>query len=87
MNENIKISMENTLRVGQERYLILDSNKDVSTGSDEYLNKLIIEKATPADSGMYICFVTNSGFGALTYKSMHLTVVESKFFSILVHEI
>lgn len=32
---------------------------------------------------MYICFVTNSGFGALTYKSMHLTVVESKFFFIL----
>jgi hypothetical protein len=39
---------------------------------------LVIKEATVEDSGMYICFVTNSGFGALTYKSMHLTVIKSK---------
>ena len=31
-----------------------------------------------SDAGMYICFVTNSGFGALTYKSMNLRVVKDR---------
>ena len=77
--EGHELSAENTLRVGNERYHILDANQDVATGNDEYLNKLVIKKASVEDSGMYICFVTNSGFGALTYKSMHLTVIKSKF--------
>ena len=76
--EGHEVSAENTLRVGNERYRILDANQDSSTGNDEYLNKLVITDSTLEDSGMYICFVTNSGYGALTYKSMHLTVVESK---------
>jgi hypothetical protein len=78
--EGHEVSAENTLRVGNERYRILEANLDVSTGNDEYLNKLVIRESAIEDSGMYICFVTNSGFGALTYKSMHLTVVESKHF-------
>ena len=50
-----------------------------------YLNKLVIKKATLDDAGMYICFVTNSGFGDLTYKSMTLRVQNRKliyFFTI-----
>lgn len=81
--EGHEVSAENTLRVGNERYRILDANQDSSTGNDEYLNKLVITDSTLEDSGMYICFVTNSGYGALTYKSMHLTVVESKSNTIL----
>ena len=66
---------ERTLNVGHERYKILDSNQDIPTGKDEYLNILVLPEVEEADSGMYICFVTNSGFGALTYKSMFLRVV------------
>ena len=68
---------ENTLKVGSERYRILNTNQDVPTGNDEYLNKLILANTEPSDSGLYICFVTNSGFGAFTYKSMNLRVLES----------
>ena len=67
---------ENTLKVGHERYRVLDTNKDVPTGNDEYLNKLVLTNTEPSDSGLYICFVTNSGFGAMTYKSMNLRVLE-----------
>jgi hypothetical protein len=72
-------SAENTLRVGHDRYRILNTNQDISVGKDVYLNKLVIHPAQIKDSGLYICFVTNSGFGALTYKSMTLKVVERKF--------
>ena len=67
---------ENTLNVGHERYRVLDTNQDVPTGNDEYLNKLVLTNTEPSDSGLYICFVTNSGFGAFTYKSMNLRVLE-----------
>ncbi|XP_059082808.1 fibroblast growth factor receptor-like 1 isoform X2 [Tigriopus californicus] len=65
----------NTLKVGNERYRILDSTEDILTGNDEYLNNLILPQLEEDDSGMYICFVTNSGFGNLTYKSMNLKVL------------
>ena len=70
-----EVSMENTLSVGHERYRILSNSHDVPTGDHEYLNRLVIADTNPSDSGMYICFVTNSGFGALTYKSMNLQVL------------
>lgn len=44
--------------------------------NNEYLNRLVLEDVRESDAGMYICFVTNSGFGALTYKSMNLRVVK-----------
>ena len=64
-----------TLNTGNERYRVLDTDPDVSLSGGEYLNRLVIPEAGSEDSGMYICFVTNSGFGALTYKSAYLTVV------------
>ena len=82
-----------TLSVGSERYRVLDSapsnnvvdnlkansvHKTNSGGNSEYLNRLVLENVRESDAGMYICFVTNSGFGALTYKSMNLRVVKGK---------
>ena len=49
-----------------------------SIQNNEYLNRLVLENVRESDAGMYICFVTNSGFGALTYKSMNLRVVRDK---------
>lgn len=74
----LSVETEKVLKVGPERYLELEAEQDIVTGIGEYLNKLVIKEASVEDSGMYICFVTNSGFGAFTYKSMHLTVIKSK---------
>ncbi len=73
----------NALKVEHERYLILNTNKEVLVGKDEYLSKLVIPAVSAEDAGMYICFVTNSGSGALTYNSMTLKVLESKYNSVL----
>jgi len=73
MEPNEKSSM-NTLTVGADRYRILRAEGDISVGNDEYLNKLVIGQASLQDAGLYICFVTNGGFGALTYKAMTLRV-------------
>ena len=40
----------------------------------------MIPAAAASDSGMYICFVTNSGFGPLTYKSAYLKVCNGNDF-------
>ena len=78
-----ELNEENTLRVGHERYRILSTNQDVPTGNDEYLNRLVLKNTESSDSGMYICFVTNSGFGAFTYKSMNLRVLEKSMVNIV----
>ena len=69
-------SSEKTLKVADERYKILDTNQEVATNKNEYLSKLTLRNVQTGDSGMYICFVTNSGFAALTYDSMNLRVIE-----------
>jgi len=70
-----KVVSVHTLNMGNERYRVLDNpNPDVRTGQNEYLNRLVIPSAGPDDEGLYICFVTNGGFGALTYKSATLKV-------------
>lgn len=83
--ESHELGASNTLSVGSERYRILDSTDDIPTGNDEYLNRLVLPELEENDSGMYICFVTNSGFGNLTYKSMNLRVLPSKFWLFLLH--
>ena len=54
------------------------NNIHKSNSNNEYLNRLVLENVKESDAGMYICFVTNSGFGALTYKSMNLRVVKDR---------
>ena len=54
------------------------NNIHKSNSNNEYLNRLVLENVRESDAGMYICFVTNSGFGALTYKSMNLRVVKDR---------
>ncbi|XP_040575326.1 fibroblast growth factor receptor-like 1 [Lepeophtheirus salmonis] len=66
---------DDTVEVGTERYQILKSEKNVHLGNGEFLSELLVSRARPSDSGMYICFVTNSGFRPLTYKSAFLEVV------------
>ncbi len=63
-----------TMNMGNEKYQVLKTPPDVVVGESEYLNRLVIPNAGIEDSGLYICFVTNSGFGALTYKSAYLNV-------------
>ena len=71
-----------TLKVQNERYRIMDEDQTqiIKTGAKEYVNKLVIPDATLSDGGTYICFVTNSGFDNLIYKSLRLTVQPSKYF-------
>ena len=76
--ESGDLNSESSIKVGKERYRILKTNREVAMGRDEYLSKLVIPNVQVSDSGMYICFVTNSGFGALTYKSMNLIVHQGK---------
>lgn len=64
-----------TLNMGNERFRVLDTAPDIHIGEGIYMNNLVIPSVEMDDAGMYICFVTNSGFGALTYKSTHLNVI------------
>ena len=71
----------NTFVMGQNhlKFKMLDTKKIVPTrNDDEYLTTLILSRVQKEDAGMYICFVTNSGFNANTYKSMNLRIVESE---------
>ena len=63
-----------SVNAGSERYRVMASAPDVRVAEGEYVNRLVIPSAAAADAGLYICFVTNSGFGPLTYKSAYLKV-------------
>jgi len=68
-----------SLKVGSERYSILDNHEESPTSKPhEYVSRLLISEAREEDAGMYLCFVTNSGFGPLTYHSMKLAVIKAK---------
>ena len=79
--EPFEMEQASTLKVQNERYRIMDEDQTqiIKTGAKEYVNKLVIPDATLSDGGTYICFVTNSGFDNLIYKSLRLTVQPSKF--------
>ncbi len=69
-----------TLRMGSERYQLLQSAEaaEDKESSGRFVSTLVIAEADVSDSGLYLCFVTNAGFGALTYKSARLNVVASQ---------
>jgi len=62
-----------TINVGDDRYRVIHTGEDVAIGSEGYLNKLVIHNAQEHDSGLYICFVTNSA-GSFNYKPSYLRV-------------
>ena len=62
-----------TINVGEDRYRVIHTGEDIPVGADDYLNKLVIVNAQESDSGLYICFVTNSG-GSFNYKPSYLRV-------------
>jgi hypothetical protein len=62
-----------TINVGHDRYTVIHTGEDVAIGLDGYLNKLTIFNVQERDSGLYICFVTNSA-GSFNYKPSYLTV-------------
>merc|ERR1719234_1436254 len=54
----------------QDRRMV---NLNQETGS--YLDTLVIDRVTPQDAGLYVCFATNTA-GGFNYQSAHLRVVE-----------
>ena len=65
------------LDVENERYSVLGSGHfEANINDNEYINHLIVANADEDDGGLYICLVTNSGFGALTYKPIKLQIVQ-----------
>ena len=62
-----------TITVGEDKYRVIHTGQDIPVGVGEYLNKLVIPNTVEADSGLYICFVTNSG-GSFNYKPSYLRV-------------
>ena len=56
---------------------MIHTGEDVAIGVDGYLNKLTIYNVQERDSGLYICFVTNSA-GSFNYKPSYLRVYPGK---------
>ena len=65
-----------TITVGEDKYRVIHTGEDIPVSTGEYLNKLVINNAKESDSGLYICFVTNSG-GSFNYKPSYLRVYPS----------
>lgn len=64
-----------TINVGQDRYTVIHTGEDEAIGADGYLNRLTIYNVQERDSGLYICFVTNSA-GSFNYKPSYLNVYQ-----------
>jgi len=62
-----------TIDVGEDRYRVIHTGEDIPLPGEGYLNKLVIPNAKVSDSGLYICFVTNSA-GSINYKPSYLNV-------------
>ena len=80
---------KNVIEVGSEKFKILgqssptskaEQNILISASEDpdgEYVNKLLIQTATPTDTGTYYCFVKNKmGY---KFKEVYLSVIPSEF--------
>merc|ERR1719325_538274 len=66
-----------TINVGEDRYRVIHTGEDIPVPGEGYLNKLIIHNAQEQDSGLYICFVTNSA-GSFNYKPSYLRVYQPR---------
>lgn len=70
-------NLNTTINVGGQKFVVLKTGEVWNGPDGSYLNKLIIEHATEADAGMYICLGANSmGY---SFRSAFLTVLPSKY--------
>ncbi|KAL8570246.1 hypothetical protein ACOMHN_029946 [Nucella lapillus] len=67
-------ALNRTIEVKGQKFMVLRTAGEVWSGPDgSYLNKLVIQRATPRDAGMYICLgANNMGY---SLRSAYLTVV------------
>ena len=75
----------NTIDVAGQKFIVLKTGEVWNGPDGTYLNKLIIQHATEADAGMYICLGANTiGY---SFRSAFLTVISRKFVIIDVYTI
>lgn len=63
---------QSTIKVGQQLFIVLKTGDVWSIPNGTYLNKLVINRATEDDSGMYICLGAN--FRGYSFKKAFLKV-------------
>ena len=72
------IQQESTLTLANMQLISVSQNQDtrmVNLPEGNYLDTLVIDRVTPEDAGLYVCFATNTA-GGFNYQSTHLSVVE-----------
>ena len=71
------IQQEATLTLANMQLVSVSQNQDTRTVNlpeGNYLDTLVIDRVTPEDAGLYVCFATNTA-GGFNYQSAHLRVV------------
>ena len=71
------IQQEATLTLANMQLISVSQNQDtrmVNLPEGNYLDTLVIDRVTPEDAGLYVCFATNTA-GGFNYQSAHLRVV------------
>ncbi|KAL5021366.1 hypothetical protein ScPMuIL_000521 [Solemya velum] len=72
-HDNLQPDLNTTIMVKGQKFVVLKTGEVWNRPDGSYLNKLIINRATDADSGMYICLGANSmGYN---FRSAFLTVL------------
>ena len=70
---------EEVISVDEDKYRLIHSSREIrQERADTYLSQLELAGVTGRQSGMYICFVTNSR-GTFTHKGAYLTVIPSEY--------
>lgn len=76
-HDNLQPDLNTTIMVKGQKFVVLKTGEVWNRPDGSYLNKLIISRATDADSGMYICLGANSmGYN---FRSAFLTVLPGEF--------
>ena len=69
---------KDAINFDENSYKVIDSSQEfIQESKNRYLSRLQLSRVTQADSGMYICFVTNRK-GTFNYKGAYLTVIPSE---------
>ena len=74
-----KIQQEATLTLANMQLVSVSQDQDTRmvnlNQEGNYLDTLVIDRVTPEDAGLYVCFATNTA-GGFNYQSAHLRVIE-----------